>query len=200
MGNGPFKLKSWKPNQKIIVEKNPLYWDVDTVQLNEIHFYPIESAETEERMFRTGQLHRTNTVPLSKLDVYRRDNPDLLRIEPLLSVYFYRCNVTRPPFDDRAGAPGLRPGHRPGQPGDQRAAGGQLPAYNFTPQGFPDYQPNVRLEGDLEDARRLMAEAGFPGGEGMPTIDILYNTSESHRTIAEALQQMWRTNLGVMSN
>lgn len=197
VGNGPFKLKSWKPNQKIIVEKNPLYWDADTVTLNEIHFYPIESAETEERMFRTGQLHRTNTVPLSKLDVYRRDNPDLLRIEPLLSVYFYRCNVTRPPFDD------LRVRKAFALAIDRESLvtnvlrGGQAPAYNFTPQGFPNYKPDVRLEGDLEEARRLLAEAGFPGGEGMPTIDILYNTSESHRTIAEALQQMWRSNLGV---
>ncbi len=197
VGNGPFKLKYWKPNQKIIVEKNPLYWDADRVKLNEIHFYPIESAETEERMFRTGQLHRTNTVPLSKLDVYRRENPDLLRIEPLLSVYFYRCNTTRPPFDDvrvrRAFALAI----------DRESLvtnvlrGGQLPAYNFTPQGFPTYHPDVRLEGTLEDARNLLAEAGYPNGEGMPTIEILYNTSESHRTIAEALQQMWRTNLGV---
>ena len=197
VGNGPFRLKSWKPNQKIIVEKNPLYWDRVRVRLNEIHFYPVESAETEERMFRTGQLHRTSTVPLSKLDVYRRDNPEVLHIEPLLSVYFYRINVTRPPLDDvrirRALALAI----------DRESLvknvlrGGQTPAYNFTPPGFPDYEPRARLEGTLEEARRLLAEAGYPGGEGLLPIEILYNTSEGHRTIAEALQQMWRTNLGI---
>lgn len=196
VGNGPFRLKSWRPDQVLIVEKNPLYWDADRVRLREIHFHPIESQDTEERMFRTGRLHRTNDVPLSKIDVYRRENPELLRIDPFLGVYFYRFNTTRPPFSDsrvrRAFALAI----------DRESLvrnvtrGGQAPAYHFTPPGVPGYAPRARLEGDLDEARRLLAEAGFPGGAGLPSIDLLYNTHDNHRLIAEAIQQMWRTNLG----
>ncbi|OYV01944.1 MAG: hypothetical protein CFE26_22515 [Verrucomicrobiales bacterium VVV1] len=53
------------------------------------------------------------------------------------------------------------------------------------------------MQGDLAEARRLLAEAGFPEGRGFPKLSILYNTSENHRAIAEAVQQMWRRNLGV---
>lgn len=196
IGNGPFQLKSWIPNKVLIVEKSPTYWDADRVKLNEIHFYPIDAIDTEERMFRSGQLHRTSEVPLSKIDSYKRDNPESIRIEPYLSAYFYRFNVTKSPFDDvrvrRAFALAI----------DRESLvenvlrGGQAPAYNYTPLAFPDYQPTARISGTVEDARKLLAEAGFPGGQGLPSIELLYNTSENHRTIAEALQQMWRTNLG----
>lgn len=197
VGNGPFRLKKWIPNQILVVEKNPNYWDAGRVRLNEIHFYPIESGDTEERMFRTGQLHITSTVPLSKIDVYRREHPEYLRIDPYLGVYFYRFNVTRPPFDDvrvrRAFALAV----------DRESLvknvlrGGQAPAYTFTPLVFPDYQPTARLSGTVAEARRLLAEAGYPDGKGMPVVEVLYNTSEDHRIIAEALQQMWKTNLGI---
>ena len=72
------------------MKKSPTYWDRDRVRLNEIHFLPIESDETEERAFRAGQLHITETMPLTKLDFYRANYPDLLHIEPYLGTYFYR--------------------------------------------------------------------------------------------------------------
>ena len=74
--------------------------------------------------------------------------------------------------------------------------GGQTPAYNFTPPS-PKFKSEARIAGDLAEAKRLLAEAGFPEGRGFPQVSILYNTSENHRAIAEAIQQMWRTRLGV---
>jgi len=71
------------------------------VRLNEIHFLPIESGETEERAFRAGQLHVTESLPLTKVDFYRKYYPQLLRIEPYLGTYFYRINVTKPPLNDK---------------------------------------------------------------------------------------------------
>ena len=195
--NGPFRLKEWWPNQKIIVEKSPTYWDRERVKLNEVHFYPVQSQDTEERMFRTGQLMRTNDLALAKIEVYRSRKDPSLHVEPWLGSYFYRFNVTRPPFTDqrvrRAFALAI----------DREAIvknvtrGGQNPAYNFTPTGFPTYHPKARLTGTLEEARRLLAEAGYPEGHGIPPIEVLYNTHEGHRSVAEALQQMWRTNLNV---
>src|SRR6266853_981290 len=84
VGNGPFVLARWDVGHVIVVKKNPLYWNAASVKLNEIHFHPIESADTEERSFRSGQLHVTEQVPQSKISVYRRDSPQLLRIDPYL--------------------------------------------------------------------------------------------------------------------
>ena len=100
VGNGAFNLKSWQPNRKIIAERSPTYWDAENVPLDEIHFYPIESIDTEERMFRTGQLHITNEVPLSKIKTYLEESPEMISIMPYNGVYFYRFNTTEPPFDD----------------------------------------------------------------------------------------------------
>ncbi|HIG31661.1 MAG TPA: peptide ABC transporter substrate-binding protein, partial [Verrucomicrobiales bacterium] len=93
VGNGPFRLKSWKLNQVLIVEKSPTYWDRETVRLNEIHFYPITSEDAEERAFRSGQIHLTYDMPLSKIPYYQENKPELLRIDTWLGNYFYRLHL-----------------------------------------------------------------------------------------------------------
>lgn len=196
VGNGPFILRSWTPNQKIVVERSPTYWDAATVKLDEIHFYAIESIDTEERMFRTGQLHRTNELPLAKIRPYQRDYPESYRQDPYYGVYFYRLNTTRPPLDDVRVRRALALAINRESLVENVTRGGQTPAYNFTPpsEGFTS---QARLEGDLDTARALLAAAGFPGGAGFPRIELLYNTSENHRVVAEAIQQMWRRELGI---
>jgi oligopeptide transport system substrate-binding protein len=196
VGNGPFTLTSWTPNKRIIVSRSPTYWDRERVKLEEIHFYPIDSIETEERMFRTGQLHLSNELPLSKIPIYRRDQPEVYRQDPYYGVYFYRLNTRRPPLDDVRVRRALALAIDRESLVTNVTRGGQQPAYNFCPPS-EEFQSRARIEGDLETARQLLAEAGFPGGRGFPRLEILYNTSESHRVIAEAIQQMWRTNLGI---
>jgi oligopeptide transport system substrate-binding protein len=77
--NGHIQQKSWELNKKIVVEKNPFYWDAEKVQLNEMHFYPVSNESTEDRMFRAGQLHVTNVVPQEKCPVYMKENNPNLR-------------------------------------------------------------------------------------------------------------------------
>lgn len=196
VGNGPFILSSWQPNQKIVVRRSPTYWDRATVKLDEIHFYAVESIETEERMFRTGQLHRTNELPLSKIATYKKDYPETYRQDPYYAVYFYRFNVTRPPLNDVRVRRALALAIDREALTTQVTRGGQQPALNFTPASA-DYTATPRLAGDIAEARRLLASAGFPDGRGFPAITLLYNTSENHRLLAEAIQQMWRRHLGV---
>ena len=95
VGNGAFRLKSWTTNQMLEVEKNPDYWDADKVKLNGIRFFPIESVDTENRMFEAGQLHVAYEVPLHKISLYQQESPELIRTDPYLGNYFYRVNVTR---------------------------------------------------------------------------------------------------------
>ena len=196
VGNGAYVLSEWRPNQKIVVKRSPTYWDAATVKLDEIHFYAVESIDTEERMFRTGQLHKTNELPISKIDAYKREFPESYRQDPYYGVYFYRLNVTKPPLNDKRVRRALALAIDREALVKNVTRGGQTPAYNFIPPS-ERYTSPVKLQGDLAEAKRLLAEAGFPEGRGFPKIDILYNTSENHRSVAEAIQQMWRRNLGV---
>ncbi len=195
VGNGPFVLEKWRVNDVIVVKKSPTYWD--KVRLNEIRFYPIESADTEERAFRAGQLHMTETMPLGKIDTYKAKHPDLIHIDPYLGTYFYRINVTRPPLNDLRIRRALSLALDRKSIVEDVTRGGQIPALAFTPPGTAGYTSRTQLHEDIDEAKRLLAEAGYPGGKGLPPIELLYNTSEGHRIIAEALQQMWKKNLGV---
>ena len=197
VGNGPFVLKQWQTNQIIRVEKSPTYWDADKILLHGINFHPIESADTEERAFRAGQLHVTSTFPPDKVDTYRREHPDVLHIDPMCGTYFYRLVVTKPPFNDprvrRALAMSI---DREGITKDITRSG-QIPAFNLVPPGTADYQPVQKITEDIPAAQKLLADAGYPDGKGFPPAQILINTNETHQRIAEAIQAMWQKNLHI---
>jgi oligopeptide transport system substrate-binding protein len=197
VGSGAFMLKEWLPNQKIVVVRNPNYWDAANVKLDEIQFFPTQDLAVEERMFRTGQLDMTYELPSGKIDVYRKEHPEQLHIEPWLAVYFYRCNVKRPPLDDKRVRRALALAIDRESLVKNVTRGGQIPAYAVSYPGTAGYVPRARLTGDLAEAKRLLAEAGYPNGKGCPPIELLYNTQENHRQLAEAIQAMWLQNLGV---
>jgi oligopeptide transport system substrate-binding protein len=197
VGDGPYLLKSWEPHQKIVLARNPRYWDRSHVKLDEIEFYPVDDQPTEERMFRTGQLDTTAELPRAKVDVYRKKNPAALRIDPLLGIYFYRFNVSRPPFNDPRVRRALAMAIDRESLVRNVTRGGERPAYAVSYPGDAGYTPLARLTGGVPEARRLLAEAGYPGGRGFPPVELLYNTHQMHQQMAEAIGAMWRTNLGI---
>lgn len=197
VSNGPFRFREWKDHQHILVEKNPNYWDAAKVRLNQIYFYPSESTQNQELAFRAGQLHTTWDVPLSKIEAYKKDAPALLRVEPYIESYFFRFNTKHRLFSDvrlrRALALAI----------DREAIvknilrGGQTVATALTPTGLAGYVPPVTVTHDVATAKRLLAEAGYPDGKGFPVIELTTISSEINQRIAEALQQMWRRDLGL---
>ncbi len=197
VGNGPFVLKAWRPNQEIFVAKSPTYWDAATVRLNGIRFHPSDSIEAEERAFRAGQLHLTYVLPFGKAEAYRRDAPHLLRMDPYLDTYFLALNTARPPLDQEPVRRALALAVDRNALVNQVLRGGQTPATALTPTGLPGYTPPSGDGYDPDAARRLLSAAGFPRGERLPAIEILFNTSENLRLIAEAVQEMWRRELGL---
>ncbi len=197
VSNGPFKLAQWTTNQIIKVEKDPDYWDAARVRLNEIHFFPIDNVRSEETAFLAGRLHITSTVSPDRIPTFRRDNADELRIDPYLGTYFFRLNVTRAPFNDPRVREALNLAVDRQTLVDRVAQGGQAPASGFVPAGLDNYPAFETVQFNPERARQLLAEAGFPGGRGFPKKEILINTSEAHRKIAEAIQAMWRQHLGI---
>lgn len=192
--NGPFKLGEWRPNQRIVLVKNEHYWDRDFVKLEQVVALPLEDMDTAFKMFQQGECDWLNDVPLGKLAEIQR-LPEFY-VSPYLGTYFYRFNVTKKPFDD------ARVRRAMSMCIDREAItrdllrAGQVPATWFTP-AMPGYEPPRGLGFDRERARRLLAEAGYPDGKGFPTVELLYNTLEAHKVVAENLVQQWRENLGV---
>ena len=195
--NGPFNLKSWELNKKIVVGKNPLYWDANIVELNEIHFYPISNEMTEERMFRAGQLHVTNTFPSNKCEPDIQEKNPNLQIHPYMGTYFYRVNTKHPVLQDKRVRQALAFALNRDQIVNKVSKCGQQAAYSFTPPGTAGYEPETSITFDPELARQLLAEAGYADGSDFPVLEILFNTQEGHRKIALAVQQMWQENLGI---
>ncbi len=197
VGNGPFKLKEWAYGQRIVVERNPAYWDAAAVGLNAIHFLPIESAQVEETAFRTGRLHITATVPASRIETYLAQENSPLRQVDDRGVYFYTVNVNKAPMNDVRVRRALAMAVDREQLARVVLRGGREPATSFTPPGMGGYTAKALTSFNPERARALLAEAGYPGGAGMPVIEVLFDSREYHRVIAEAVQGMWRRELGV---
>lgn len=200
VGNGGFVIKEWQSNKVFSVKKNPLYWDSENIRLNEIHFYPIQQSTTEERMYRAGQLHITKTVPSAKLEQYHADNDAALRSYPFMATYYYLLNTTKPPLNDVRIRKALAYSIDREQITSKVTKGGQVPAFHFTPPFENGYQATSNIPYDIEQAKTLLAEAGYPNGEGFPPITIMYNTMEDHQKIAVVIQQMWKRALNINVN
>jgi oligopeptide transport system substrate-binding protein len=197
VGNGPFKLKSWKRNDVIEMVCNPFYWDAARVKLNGINFYSIENQSTQDRAFRAGQLHKTYQLQLDKVPYYRLKRPEYLRIDPWQGVYFYRLNLERKPLDNPKVRMALNLAIDREVIVKNITLQNEQPATGFTPPGMGNYQALKVMTHDPNKARQLLAEAGYPSGKGFPKFNILIYTSEAHRTIAEAIQQMWKEELHI---
>ncbi|MDF3127725.1 peptide ABC transporter substrate-binding protein [Kiritimatiellaeota bacterium B1221] len=197
VGNGPFRLEEWSLKEQIFVSKSPTYWNREAMKLKGIFFYPVEDQQTEERMFRSGLLHKTGSVPLPRLPYYQKNKPGLLYSHPYLTTYYYLINTRKAPFDDVRVRQALSLSLQRELLTEKILKGGQKPAKWFTPPGTGGFQASHLLEEDLVKAKKLLADAGYPEGKGFPKFELMYNTSESHRTIAQVVQQMWKRNLGV---
>ena len=197
VSNGAFKLTEWSLNRRIIVEKSDHYWDRDKVSLNQVIFYPTENVVSEERMFRAEQLHYTQVAPLDKIPLYR-EMPDSPYVQaPYLGTYYYLLNTQRPPVDDVRVRKALAMSVDRDKLVRSVLQNTAVPAYSITPPDTLGYFPPKLFDYNPDEARRLLAEAGYPNGDGWPGVEILYNTQEAHRKIAVAIQQMWKSELGI---
>lgn len=197
VSNGAFTLSEWSPNARVTVTKNPHYWDATHNQLEHVVFFPSDSADVEERDFRAGQLHVTYGLPVEKIAGYRERTPGQLRLDPFLQTYFLRFNVTRPPFDN----PKVRRALALAIDRDSIARSvlreSRLPAPYLTPPNCAGYTARARVTTDLATARRLLAEAGFPNGAGLPAIEVQVRNDSGLPRVIEAIQAMWQRDLGV---
>ncbi|MCL6450834.1 MAG: zinc-ribbon domain-containing protein [Acetobacteraceae bacterium] len=204
VSNGPFQLASWERGSRLEMVARPDYWDRASVRLQRLVFYEVGEASTELTLFEANDIDVAENPPVPDLDRLRAEGR--LVAKPLLGTYYYLFNTNKSPLRDARVRKAL------GYAIDRQTIvttvtkGGQVPALAFVPPGItnPATRRDFREEGgpcfrdaDVAAAQRLLAEAGFPGGAGLPHLDILYNTGSAHQAIAEAVRDMWRWRRGL---
>ncbi|MEW5785626.1 MAG: peptide ABC transporter substrate-binding protein [Bacillota bacterium] len=202
--NGPFKPVKWAEGTMEYVP-NENYWDAGAVQIDRLVFTMVEDESTELTMFETGAIEMTHTLPGPEIPRLKTERPDELHIFPYLGTYYYIFNCEKAPLDDVNVRKALALAIDRQAIVENVTQGGQLPAYAFVPPGIADVAEgsDFREVGgeyiteDIAEAKRLLAEAGYPDGVGFPGFEILHNTSEMHKMIAEAILEMWEQNLGI---
>jgi len=196
--NGPFTLKTWELNKVLTVVKNPNYWNASIVKLDGVNFYPVDDNGAEERMFRNGELHVTSTLPVHKIPFYQKKKDPRLNISPYLGTYYYRFNVKKAPLNNPKVREALNLSIDRSLITKHVTKAGEMPSFTFTPPNTAGYTSRYQIsKNNLEKAKALLAEAGFKDGVNFPKLTLLYNTQDNHKKIAEAIQQMWKKNLGI---
>jgi oligopeptide transport system substrate-binding protein len=198
VSNGAFRLTEWSVGARIHLERSDTYWGRNEVKIQSADALPLENTTTALNLYLTGEVDwlPANTYPqdLSQ-DLKKRSD---FVIGPALIVYYYRINNTRKPFDDVRVREALNLAVDREVVTRDVLGMGQTPAFHFVPPGIHGYTPpDTGLGFDVEKARKLLADAGFPGGRGFPKFGILYNTLEAHKKIAEVVADQLRRNLNL---
>jgi oligopeptide transport system substrate-binding protein len=201
--NGPYTLKEWKPAEQLVFEKNPTYYDADQVQIDRVELNVITDQNTELALYESGDLdvagENAASLPIEALTRIRQD-PTLsaeLNEGPRASTTYVGFTMTKPPFDNvlvrKAFSAAI---DRETMVRD--VVGSGVPATQFAPKGvFGAPDPEVGIAYDPEQAKAWLAEAGYPDGEGFPTVTYRYFSNTLEEALAQALQAMWAETLNV---
>jgi ABC-type oligopeptide transport system substrate-binding subunit len=197
VSNGGFVLAFWRQNDHFEFRRNSRYRDAAGVRLDGIRAYTIDDLNTSVHLYKAGVIdwNPSGYMPSQHIPYVRRFAD--FRHGRYQGTYFYSFNVTRRPFDD------VRVRRALALAVDREAIArdllkGSRDAWgNLVPSGYPGYRAPAGMAFDPRKARATLAEAGYAGGKGFPRISILFNTSEDQRRIAEAVQAMWRRELGI---
>lgn len=214
VSNGAFKFESWAPASKLVLVKNPEYYDAASVKLDTIDMSLVDDGQTYLAAFQRGELDMIESPP-------PQDIPALLaagtaKILPYLGTYFYVINMrpeleqSNPEVFKALSNPDVRKALYLAI--DKKAIvenvakGGQMPAWSFVPMGIKDDKGEDfaaakkyydKDSGDAAEAKALLEKAGYPNGQGFPKLTIKYNNSTGHQNIAVAIQAMWAQTLGI---
>jgi oligopeptide transport system substrate-binding protein len=192
VSNGAFTLSYWRQNNRFEFARNPDYWDAEHVRLQRIVAYTIDDLNTSANLYKAGALDWVPSGYLPSQAVpYLREYRDF-RHGNYQGVYFYSMNVKRPPFDNVWVRRALNLAIDRDAIANGLLKRSREPWGNMTPTGYPGYEQPPGFRYDAEKARACLAKAGYPGGKGFRKISIVFNTSEDHRRIAEAVQAMWK--------
>lgn len=202
VNNGPFRLKSWQDRVQMVLERRPDYWDAANVVSQTFLVLPFEGQDVMFNTFEQGQADvMPAKAPKTVMDELMRQYRAGERkdVHPVLNfgTYFYRLNCTRPPFHDVRVRQAFNLAIDRATIAEKVKGHGEKPADVLVPPGTKDYVSPAGAGYNVEKARLLLAEAGFPEGRGFPLVSLVFNQEAGHLETAEVVKQMWKKNLGV---
>lgn len=211
IGNGPFVMTEWQHNGYILMSKNEAYYDADAYTTPQIKFHLMDDTNAQLAGFRNGQIDFIEEVPQDEIQALLQSGE--LQVDPYIGTYYVCFQTQRAPFDNPKVRKAFSLVIDRNYIINQVTGRGEVAATGFVPAGIYDADPagpDFRTVGGdyyavddegyqarCDEARQLLAEAGYPNGEGFPVVEYLYNTNDNHKAIGEALQNMWQTELGV---
>ena len=212
ISNGAYKMKEWTHNSQIVVEKNENYYDYEKLGPETITFKLMDNQNAMLSGFNSGELDFIEDVPQAEIANLIASGD--MKIVDYIGTYYVCFQTQKAPFDDARVRKAFSLAIDRTYIVNQVTQSGQVEAGGFVPAGVYDaegatgddfrtvggdyYKPtDADYEANCEEARALLAEAGYENGEGFPVVEYLYNTSDAHKAVAEALQYMWEEELGV---
>ena len=202
VSNGAFVLDEWVVNERITLKKNPNYWNAEKTVLDKVNFLPITSQTADLSRYKAGEVDMTYEIPIEHFKNLKQDMPEEVTVTPYVGTYYYVFNTLKAPFNDVRVRKALTYAINRDAVAYSVKGQGEKPAYAFTPEainGFvkPDLAWEKMSQKDREaEAQRLLKAAGYDKSNPLE-VELLYNTSESHKKIAIAIGQMWKRTLGV---
>lgn len=209
VSNGPFYISEWVPKSYILMEKNPYYWDADNVKLDGIKWNLIEDSNAAYNAYNSGEVLMIKDVPTEEIPALK-DNGEFY-VEPIIGTYYVSMNDEKEPFTNKDVRKALSLAIDREYLANTLMQGTYSPAGNFIGPGWMDtdgtefvknanggeeYISTTDYDKNLEEAKKLLADAGYPNGEGLPTLTYSTNDTGYHKAVAEYLQQAWKE-LGV---
>jgi oligopeptide transport system substrate-binding protein len=197
--NGAYRIALRRIRDRIRLVKSDNYWNRENVKLNVIDALAVTSQVTTVNLFDTGKADWITNPPAIVLrELLKPGRPRVfLNPKAMLCTYYYMINTKRKPLDDVRVRRALALAINRSEITSTALAAGEVPAYSLVPPGIPGYESPTLGKEDVAKAQQLLAEAGYPDGQGFPKLEILYNTDEAHQTIAQLVRKQWEQNLGL---
>lgn len=200
VGNGAFVLKEWLVNSRIVLEKNPNYWDAKNVQLTRVTYLPIEDGNVDVKLYESGQNEWVYQLPPGTYEKYKQQFPKEVRNAPMLGLRYYDFQTQNPVFKDVRVRKALSMVIDRDILAQRITADGQLPLYGLIVKGMEgadmaEYEwAHWPMAKKVEEAKKLLAAAGVKPGT---KYSFSYNTSDYHKKMAIFAQSEWKTKLGL---
>ncbi len=204
VSNGPFYMTEWVPGSHITFSKNPYYWNADAIKLDRLKFVLMEDSNAAYSAYQTGEVLMIKDVPTEEIPSLT--GTDDFYVDPIIGTYYISLNIQKAPFDDVNVRKALSLAIDREYVASTLMQGTYTAAGNFMGPGWMDtdgtefmsnanggkpYIDTTNFEANLEEAKQLLADAGYPNGEGFPTISYTTNDAGYHKVVAEYLQQAW---------
>ncbi len=208
IGNGAFKVTEMAYQDHITMVKNDNYWNKDAIKPDKLIFTEVVDESTMLASYENGEMDVIDSMPNADIERLKNDPNSGFVLGANLGTYYVDFNNQKAPFNNPLVRKAFSLAIDRKSLVENVTKAGQIPADAFVGPGFPDADPTKEFhdvqgafydgsKANVEEAKKALADAGYPDGKGFPKVTYLYNEGQGHQDIAQALQEMWKQNLGV---